>query len=188
MHPRVPLAFLATGGTTSSWSSTKTPRFFSAKLLCSPQPMLVLGIVPSQVQDPYWPSLSFSPPNFQPIKVPLDDSTTFWFINCFPTVLFHQKTCWGSLSFNCLSLEGRENLSCFSLHAFLANHILVSQSEILCWGVLWRYCEHGISPVLHISYFKERTLFSFSVVIIVENIKYLKLLFVDCILISILKT
>jgi len=78
MHPRIPLAFLAARA--HCWlmvtlSSTRTPRSLSAELLPAgpPQPVLVPGVVPPQVQDP---ALALVEPHhvplcpaFQPIQV-----------------------------------------------------------------------------------------------------------------------
>ena len=85
MHPRRPLAFWAARArcwlmVTLSFPSTPSPSPQSCSPAAQPQPVLVPGVVPPQVQDPALalvePHQVPLCPTFQPAQVSLDGSIT----------------------------------------------------------------------------------------------------------------
>ncbi|PKU41419.1 hypothetical protein llap_8284 [Limosa lapponica baueri] len=91
VHPRMPLAFLASRA--RCWLmvillSTRTPRsFFHRAVLqrVSPQPVLVHGVIPPQVQHPTLARVEFHQiplcPALQPVQFSLYGSTAFWCVS-----------------------------------------------------------------------------------------------------------
>lgn len=88
MHPEIPLAFLASRA--HSWLManllpTRTPKALLHRALLQQvmsQPVLILVVIPSQVQDSILafvkPYLISCCPSLQPVQVLLNGSTTFW--------------------------------------------------------------------------------------------------------------
>jgi len=70
------------------WISTSTPKSFSAGLLHPfiPQPLLIVGVAPTQVQDPALglvePHEVHTAPLLDLVQVPLDGMLSFWLVNC----------------------------------------------------------------------------------------------------------
>jgi len=73
----------------ASFSSTSTPKSFSSGLLSIPSsalPVLILGVAPTQVQDPALglvePHEVHVGPFLRLAQAPLDGNPSFWFISC----------------------------------------------------------------------------------------------------------
>jgi len=83
MHPRIPLAFLATRA--HCWlvvhKHSQIPLRTATFQQVHPKPVLVHGVVPPQVQDPALALVELHQvplcPTFQPVQVTLNGSTAF---------------------------------------------------------------------------------------------------------------
>ena len=107
MHPRIPLAFLASKAhrlLMVNLSSTRTPRSLSTELLSSrstPNLYWCHGVVPPQVQDPAFALVELHQvplcPTLQPVQVSLNGSTAFWTISQSPQFCIISKLAEGTL-------------------------------------------------------------------------------------------